>query len=90
MRFCSQSFTTGSVDAWFWAEPISDIFVSYARPDQARAQSLAEDLKSRGFKVWWDTELLGSDDSSGHLHRFVGCEGGDCHLDETFVPVALC
>jgi hypothetical protein len=41
---------------------MSDIFISYARPDQTLAQSLAEDLKGRGFKVWWDTELLGSDD----------------------------
>jgi hypothetical protein len=38
---------------------VSEIF---ARPDQVLAQSLAEDLKGRGFKVWWDTELLGSDD----------------------------
>jgi hypothetical protein len=41
---------------------MSDIFISYARPDQPLAQSLADDLKTRGFKVWWDTELLGSDD----------------------------
>lgn len=41
---------------------MSDIFISYSRPDQALAQSLADDLKTRGFKVWWDTELLGSDD----------------------------
>jgi hypothetical protein len=41
---------------------MSDIFISYARPDQALAQSLADDLKARGFRVWWDTELLGSDD----------------------------
>jgi hypothetical protein len=33
---------------------MSDIFISYARPDQTLAQSLAEDLKGRGFKVWWD------------------------------------
>lgn len=41
---------------------MSDVFISYAREDQAVAQKLAENLKSRGFKVWWDTELVGSDD----------------------------
>jgi TIR domain len=45
-----------------WGEAVSDIFISYARPDQQLAQSIADDLKARGFKVWWDTELLGSDD----------------------------
>jgi hypothetical protein len=43
-------------------KPVSEIFISYARPDQVLAQSLADDLKGRGFKVWWDTELFGSDD----------------------------
>lgn len=30
--------------------------------DQALAAELARDLTARGFSVWWDTQLLGSDD----------------------------
>lgn len=40
---------------------VSDIFISYAREDRALAEALASDLKSRGYNVWWDTELVGSD-----------------------------
>jgi hypothetical protein len=39
-----------------------DAFISYARADQALAKELAQYLQSLGFQVWWDTELLGSDD----------------------------
>lgn len=41
---------------------MADIFISYAREDQALAKALASDFEGRGFAVWWDTELLGSDD----------------------------
>lgn len=41
---------------------MSDIFISYARADRAMAEALANDLKARGFRVWWDAELVGSDD----------------------------
>jgi hypothetical protein len=41
---------------------VSDIFISYAREDRAVAAALANDLKARGYSVWWDTELVGSDD----------------------------
>ncbi len=39
-----------------------DVFISYAREDQALAQDLAQDLGARGYQVWWDSELVGSDD----------------------------
>src|SRR5262249_1031297 len=39
-----------------------DIFISYERRDQPLAKELAEYLLSLGFPVWWDNELLGSDD----------------------------
>lgn len=39
-----------------------DIFVSYARPDRAAAQKLAEALAGAGLSVWWDHELAGGDD----------------------------
>lgn len=41
---------------------MSDIFISYAREDRARAQKLASDLTGRGYSVWWDAELVGTDD----------------------------
>jgi hypothetical protein len=41
---------------------MSDVFISYAREDQVMARDLADDLKARGFNVWWDIELLASDD----------------------------
>lgn len=41
---------------------MSDVFISYARDDRALAQALADDLSRRGFRVWWDVELVGADD----------------------------
>lgn len=41
---------------------VSDIFISYARADRALAEGLAKDLTARGYRVWWDAELVGSDD----------------------------
>src|SRR5215813_9281487 len=41
---------------------MSDVFISYARADHALAAALANDLKNQGFRVWWDAELVGSDD----------------------------
>jgi len=37
---------------------MADIFVSYARPDAPVAQKVAEGLKTAGYDVWWDSELL--------------------------------
>lgn len=37
---------------------MTDVFVSYARDDQAKAQAIAQALEARGFEVWWDPELL--------------------------------
>lgn len=41
---------------------MSDIFISYAREDQQVAEALAKDLGARGYAVWWDAALVGSDD----------------------------
>ena len=41
---------------------MTDVFISYARQDGEAARTLAHDLQSRGFNVWWDAELVGSDD----------------------------
>ena len=36
---------------------MTDIFVSYARPDEPHADRLAEALRAEGFRVWRDDEL---------------------------------
>jgi adenylate cyclase len=33
------------------------VFVSYARPDESRAQRVAEALRAAGYEVWRDDEL---------------------------------
>lgn len=36
---------------------MSDIFISYARPDKDRAELLAEVFSRQGWSVWWDREI---------------------------------
>lgn len=36
---------------------MSDIFVSYARPDEAQARAIAEALRGLGYSVWLDDQL---------------------------------
>jgi adenylate cyclase len=36
---------------------MSDVFVSYARPDEPQAERVAEALRSLGYRVWRDDEL---------------------------------
>ena len=36
---------------------MSDIFISYARPDEARAEQVATALQEQGYQVWRDAEL---------------------------------
>jgi TIR domain-containing protein len=36
---------------------MSDIFISYARPDRERARLLAQALEQRGWSVWWDHDI---------------------------------
>jgi len=38
---------------------MSDVFVSYARSDEAAAIKIAEALRSRGYHVWRDDEIPG-------------------------------
>src|SRR5215469_8145643 len=37
---------------------MADVFVSYARGDQHKAELIAKRLSEAGFTVWWDTDLL--------------------------------
>ncbi|HKR25632.1 MAG TPA: toll/interleukin-1 receptor domain-containing protein, partial [Allosphingosinicella sp.] len=34
-----------------------DVFISYARADQAAVRRLAEAVKREGYAIWWDDEL---------------------------------
>ena len=36
---------------------MTDVFVSYAREDEPRAQQVAEALRARGYRVWRDEEI---------------------------------
>jgi hypothetical protein len=36
---------------------LSDIFISYARPDRERARMFAAAFEHRGWSVWWDREI---------------------------------
>jgi formylglycine-generating enzyme required for sulfatase activity len=38
--------------------PGHDIFISYSRDDRERIRVLARALEARGWRVWWDTNLL--------------------------------
>ncbi len=34
------------------------VFISYARPDRERVEALTTRLKSQGYIVWWDDEIV--------------------------------
>jgi hypothetical protein len=36
---------------------MAEIFISYARADRGRAETLAQALVQQGFSVWWDREI---------------------------------
>jgi hypothetical protein len=37
---------------------MADVFISYKQEDRSRVEPLVKCLKSNGFEVWWDLELL--------------------------------
>jgi hypothetical protein len=37
---------------------MTDVFISYASEDRARAKTLAEALQASGLSVWWDRRLI--------------------------------
>jgi len=51
---------------------VTDIFVSYAREDRDVAGKVAEALTQRGFKVWWDWELIGGDNYRFKIREVIG------------------
>jgi hypothetical protein len=44
---------------WGWNhyDPMSDIFISYARADKEKAELLANAFSRKGWSVWWDREI---------------------------------
>jgi hypothetical protein len=36
---------------------VTDVFISYASQDRARARMLADALEARGLSVWWDRKI---------------------------------
>jgi TIR domain len=45
------------IEALWRGNPLSDIFISYAREDLRRAKQLAEALKAQGWSVFWDRTI---------------------------------
>lgn len=46
---------------------MADIFLSYAREDEARARALAEVLERRGWTVFWDWHIPHGSDFTDHI-----------------------
>ncbi|MCB1909633.1 MAG: toll/interleukin-1 receptor domain-containing protein [Rhodocyclaceae bacterium] len=40
---------------------MSDVFLSYAREDQPKAEALAHALEAQGLSVWWDRHVVAGD-----------------------------
>src|SRR5215468_1975345 len=40
---------------------MADIFISYSKGSQAQTQQLADELRAKGFTVWYDISLLPGD-----------------------------
>jgi hypothetical protein len=51
---------------------VTDIFISYARADRAFANALAHALEQRGFKVWWDWDLIGGTNYRTKIRDVIG------------------
>ncbi len=50
----------------------SDIFISYAHEDQAKARALANVLAARGWKVWWDRKIAPGEAYDVVIERELG------------------
>src|SRR5258705_9202085 len=50
---------------------MSDVFISYSKIDRPLAEGAANDLKARGFDVWWDYELYAGDDFHGVIRAEI-------------------
>jgi len=50
----------------------SDIFISYAHEDHAKARALANVLATRGWKVWWDRKIAPGEAYDVTIERELG------------------
>ena len=50
----------------------SDIFISYAHEDHAKARALANVLAARGWKVWWDRKIAPGEAYDVIIERELG------------------
>src|SRR5262249_55664973 len=50
----------------------SDIFISYAHEDHAKARALANVLAARGWKVWWDRKIAPGEAYDVVIERELG------------------
>lgn len=51
---------------------MSDIFLSYARPDRERVASLAATLEAQGCTLWWDRQIEGGAEFSAVIEEQLG------------------
>lgn len=50
---------------------MADVFISYARADQAKVEKLAEALESSGYSLWWDRHLQGGSEYSKDIETAI-------------------
>ena len=48
---------------------MADVFLSYAREDEAAAKQLAEGISRAGYEVWWDRHIQGGSRFSTEIDR---------------------
>ena len=48
---------------------MADIFISYARDDRAKVETLVVVLESEGYSVWWDSYIAGGAEFSKDIER---------------------
>ena len=51
---------------------MSEIFVSYAREDRDRVETLVESLEQQGFSIWWDREIVPGDSFDELIDTQIG------------------
>jgi hypothetical protein len=50
---------------------MADVFLSYARPDAARAALVAQGIEAQGRSLWWDRRLASGDDYGLAIEREI-------------------
>ena len=48
---------------------MADIFISYARADRERIETLAAALEAQGYSVWWDRNIVGGSEFSAEIEK---------------------